>query len=106
MFSPVIKCQDISFKTVKVSSIYDKVCFIILSTGYLGLPTCYHTRYCIIIGNLYNVQHITIFCAISDVSLFMLLCILKTISTYFYHFQRVATRYREFYKKDNSIRLF
>ena len=42
-------------------------------------------------------QHMTFFCATSDVLLFMLLCILKGISTYLYHFQRVTTRYRQFY---------
>ena len=78
--------------TVKASFIYDKVYFIILSTRY-------HTRYRITIRNFYNIQHITIFFAISDVLLFMLLCILKGISTYFYHFQRVTTRYRQFYEK-------
>ena len=92
MFSPVIKCEDIKFMTVQVSFIYDKVYFIIFSTRYHGLPTRYHTRYRIIICNFYNIQHTTIFCAISDVLLFMLLCILKGISTYLYHFQRLTLR--------------
>ena len=78
--------------TVKASFIYGKVYFIILSTRY-------HTRYRIAIRNFYNIQHITIFCAISGVLLFMLLCILKGISIYFYQFQRVTTRYRQFYEK-------
>ena len=85
--------------TVKVSFVYGKVYFIILSMRYHRLPTHYHTRYRIIIRNFYNIQHTTIFCAISDVSLFMLLCILKGISTYMYHFQRVTTRYRQFNEK-------
>ena len=99
MFPPVIKCENISFKSVKISFIYDKVCFIILSTRY-------RMRYRIIIGNFYNIQHMTFFCAISDVLLFMLLCILKGISTYLYHFQRVTTRYRQFYKKKVIVYFF
>ena len=59
----------------------------------------YHTHYHIIIGNFYNIQHMTIFCAISDVLLFMLLCTLKGTSTQLYHFQWVSTSYRQFYKK-------
>ena len=70
MFCSVIECEDISFMTVKVSFIYDKVYFIIPSTRYHGLPTRYHTRYFIVARNIYNIQHGTIFCAISDVSLF------------------------------------
>ena len=80
MFPPVIKCEGISFKTVKVSFTYDKICFVVLSTRYHRFPTRYHTRYRIIIGNFFNIQHMIIFCAISDVLLFMLLCILKGIS--------------------------
>ena len=38
MFPPVIKCENISFKSVKISFIYDKVCFIIFSTRYHALP--------------------------------------------------------------------
>ena len=34
----------------------------------------------------YNIQQMTFFCAISDVLLFMLLCILKELSTYFVPF--------------------
>ena len=99
VFSPVIKCENISFRSVKISFIYDEVCFIILSTCYHALRTRYHMRYRIIKGNFYNIQQMTFFCAISDVLLFMLLCTLKGISTYLYHFQRVTTRYRQFYKK-------
>ena len=99
VFPPVIKCETISFKSVKISFIYNKVCFIIFSTRYRALPTLYRIRYRIIIGNFYNIQHMTFFCATSHVLLFMLLCILKGISTYFYHFQRVTTRYHQFYKK-------
>ena len=106
VFSPVIKCQNISFKSVKISFIYDKVCFIILSTRYHALPTHYRMRYRIIIGNFYNIQRMSFFWAISDVLLFMLLCILKGISTYLYHFQWVTIHYRQFYKKGNSILLF
>ena len=69
------------------------------STRYHALQTRYRMRYRIIIGNFYNIQRMTFFCAISDVLQFMLLCILKGISTYLYHFQRVTTRYRQFYKK-------
>ena len=104
--SPVKTCENISFKSVKISFIYDKVCFIILSMRYHALPTRYHMRYRIVIGNFYSIQHMTFFCPISDVLLFMLLCILKGISIYLYHFQRVTTRYRQFYKKGNSILLF
>ena len=41
VFSSVIKYEGISFKTVKVSFIYENVCFIILSTRYYRLPTGY-----------------------------------------------------------------
>ena len=82
VFPPVIKCEDISSKSVKISFIYDKLCFIILSTRYHALPTRYRMRYRIIIGNFYNIQHMTFYCAKSDVLLFMLICILKGISTY------------------------
>ena len=34
VLSPIIKCEDIGFKTVKVRFIYDKTYFIILSTYY------------------------------------------------------------------------
>ena len=44
-------------------------------------------------------QHMTFFCAISDILLFMLLCISTEINTYLYQFQQVTTRYRKFYKK-------
>ena len=64
-----------------------------------ALPTCYHTRYHVIIGIFYNIQQMTIFYAISDVLLFMLLSILKGISTKWFHFQRVTTRYHQFYRK-------
>ena len=73
---------------------------------YHGLPTRCHTRYRIIIRNFYNIQHSAIFCAISDVSLFMLLCILKGISTYIYHFQRVTIPYRQFNKKRQQYTYF
>ena len=99
VFPPVIKCENISFKSFKISFIHDKVCFVIFSMRYHVLPTRYRMRYRIIIGNFYNIQHMTFFCAILDVLLFMLLCILKGISTYLYHFQRVTMRYRQFYKK-------
>ena len=76
-----------------------KGCFIILSKRYHTLLMRYHMSYCIITGNFYNIEQMTFFCAISDVLLFMLPCILKGISTYLYHFQEVTTRYRQFYKK-------
>ena len=49
-----IKWENISFKSVKISFIYDKVCFIILSMRYHALPTRYRMRYRITIGNFYN----------------------------------------------------
>ena len=106
VFPPFIKCENISFKSVKISFIYDKVCFIILSTRYHTLPTHYRMRYRIIIDNFYNIQHMTFFSAISDALLFMLLCILKGISTYLCHFQRVTTRYPQFYKKKVIVYFF
>ena len=106
MFPPFIKFENISFKSVKINFIYDKVYFIILSTRYHALPTRYRMCYRIIIDNFYNIQQMTFFCAISDALLFMLLCILKGISTYLFHFQRVTTRYRQFYKKKVIVYFF
>ena len=59
------------FKSVKTTFIYEKVRFVILST-----------RYQSIIDNFFSFHHLTISWAISDVLLFMLLCILKGISKY------------------------
>ena len=73
VFSSVIKSENISFKSVTISFVSDKVCFISLSTRYHACPTRYRMRYRIAIGNFYNIQHMTFFCAISDVLLFMLL---------------------------------
>ena len=78
---------------------YVSLLFQRVTMRYQRVTTRYRMRYRIIIGNFYNNQRMTFFCAISDVLLFMLLCILKGISTNLYHFQRVTTRYRQFYKK-------
>ena len=45
----------------------------------------YHTRDCILVGNFFNIQQMIIFCAKSDVLMFMLLCILKGYCVYAYN---------------------